>query len=442
MTSFRKIREIYLSGPDWIKIPEMLISGEYRSPTVMILSWLYAWYIRLFTLPGRMIVIITPLLFGYTVLSVRTPIRILTLTLAAMFAIDLFFGLLFRPRLRIRRDAPPRIRAGSEADIIYELVNRRRLPALDVEMDSYFRDKGLEFISGPAAVNMIPARGLQELKTRITARRRGLYTLPQPIADSRFPMALFKWSCRDGHRQKLHVYPAFHPLFELDLPVGRKFQREGTSKVSKVGESLDFAGCRDFRTGDDPRHIHWRSTARTGRLVVKEYQEEYLSRVAVIIDTYITIPRFNFRLHRNLKPEFPRLEAAVSLTAALADFLARGDFVIDFFAAGPEIYHFKGGRSLGCLDSILDILACIEPNRNKPLETLTPLVLDEIAGIGSAILVLLDWNEERRRLVEQLRRHGVALKLVMIRDGIPTEHPDEALELDPDDIFSGNVRRI
>lgn len=443
MRSFKKMRENYLNGPDWIKIPDMLISGTYKSPTLMIGSWLYAWYIRWFTLPGRMIVIILPLLFGYTILSVRTPIRILAFAIAAMFIVDLIFGWIFRPKLRIFRDAPPRARAGSEIDITYDIVNRRKiLPAVDIEIDAYFRDKGLIFVNGPAAINMVSARKKQHLKTRITARRRGLYTLPAPIADARFPLSLFKWSCRDGDTQKLHIYPAFHSLLDLSLPIGKRFQKEGTSKVSKVGESMDFAGCRDFRSGDDPRHIHWRSTARTGKLVVKEYQEEYLSRVAVIVDTCVRTPKFSFRLSKTLKPEFPQLEAAVSLTASLADFLARGDFVIDFFAAGPEIYHFKGGRSLGCLDSILDILSCIEPNVNKPMEALTPMIMDEISGIGSAVIVLLDWDEERKQLAETLRRHGVALKLIMIRDDRRIEVPDDIECFDPDDILKGSIKRL
>ncbi len=440
---WRKLRENYLNGPDWIRIPDLLISGKYKSPTVMIFSWLYAWYIRCFTLPGRMIVMVSPLLFGYTLLSVRTPIRILAFAVAAIFAVDFFFGLTFRPFLRIRRSAPPRARAGSEVEIDYELYNRRTLlPAVDVELDAYFRDKGLEFVTDPASVNMIPGRRRQALRARVVARRRGLYTLPAPIADSRFPLALFKWSCRDGNTEKLHIYPAFHPLLDLVLPVGKRFQREGTSRVSKVGESLDFAGCRDFRSGDDPRHIHWQSTARTGKLIVREYQEEYLSRVAVIVDTCVKPPSFSFRLRKTLKPEYPQLEAAISLTASLADFLARGDFVIDFFAAGPEVYHFKGGRSLACLDSILDILSCLEPNINKPLEALTPMIMDEITGIGSAVVVLLDWNEERKLLIENLKRHGVALKLILIHGHEETMIPEEATYFSPDDILKGNVKRL
>ncbi|MDD3118083.1 MAG: DUF58 domain-containing protein [Victivallales bacterium] len=443
MKKLKKWRESYYNGPDWIRLPDLLICGRYKSPTMLIGYWLYAWYLRWLTWPGRLIVLPFPLLLDYMIFSVQTPIHILIFTMMAVMTVDFCGGMIFRPRLRIIRHAPPRARVGSEITVGYELFNRRKLrPALDLEIDEYFRNKGLKFVTAPAAANIVPAQTRRHLQTRITAPRRGLYTLPIPIADSHFPLALFKWGCRDGAAQKLHVYPAFHVLSDLTLPVGRRFQKEGTSRVSKVGESLDFAGCRDFRSGDDPRHIHWSSTARRGKLVVKEYQEEYLSRVAVIVDTGIKAPRISLRLFRKMKPEYPQLEAAVSLTAALADFLARGDFVIDFFAAGPEVYHFKGGRSLACLDGILDILSCLEPNLNQPLERLTPLLLEEITGIGSAVIVLLGWNRERQELVETLRRHGVALKLIFIGDRRRLTGPEEALYFAPDDVLRGKVTRL
>lgn len=441
--TYRKWARQLSEGPDWIRIPDLLVTHNYRSPTVLLVAWLYGWYIRLFTLPGRMIVVISPLIIGYTLLSVRTPIRILAFSVIAIFLVDFFFGMLFRPKLRVVREVPERVRAGSDVRLEYELTNRRRWSALDLEIDRYVFDKGLYPIRGAVEVPIMAGREKRRVSGLVRAGRRGVYLLPRPIVDSRFPLALFKWSCRDGRQHKLHVYPAFTSLLTLELPVGKKFQKEGVSKVSKVGESMDFAGCRDFRSGDEPRHIHWRSTARAGRLVVREYQEEYLSRVAVIVDTFVPPRRFSFRLRRPGRQEFRELEGAVALTAALADYLARGDYVIDFFAAGPEIFHFQGGRSLNCLDSILDILACIEPNTDRPIFALTPLVMEEVAGVGSAVVILLGWNEERRLFLEELRRNGVAVKAVLVGDAAAFPGlPDEIKAIDPDDIIGGRINRL
>ena len=83
------------------------------------------------------------------------------------------------------------------------------------------------------------------------------------------------------------VYPRYHTLDSLPLPIGRRYQPGGIPLASEVGDSLEFVGTREYREGDPPRKIDWRSYARLGRPVVKEYQEEYFSRIALVLDTYL-----------------------------------------------------------------------------------------------------------------------------------------------------------
>src|SRR5438552_2054734 len=69
---------------------------------------------------------------------------------------------------------------------------------------------------------------------------------------------------------RLLVYPRFTPLESFDVPHGRDYQPGGISVASRVGESTEFFGTRDYREGDRQRDIHWASFARTGKLIVKE----------------------------------------------------------------------------------------------------------------------------------------------------------------------------
>jgi uncharacterized protein (DUF58 family) len=137
----------------------------------------------------------------------------------------------------------------------------------------------------------------------------------------------------------------------IDLPVGRKYQPGGLHLVSHVGDSEEFIGNREYRPGDRLRDIHHAAWARTGFPIVREFQEEYLCRIAMIVDT-LAPPRDTAARQD--------LEAALSLAAAIADALSRQEYVVDLFAAGPDLYHFQAGRGLAYLDNILDILACLE----------------------------------------------------------------------------------
>jgi uncharacterized protein (DUF58 family) len=117
---------------------------------------------------------------------------------------------------------------------------------------------------------------------------------------------------------------------------------------------MEFHACREFRVGDNPKHIHWPTTARKNEIIVREFQEEYLCRIALVVDTFVPKrkPSLLMPVTFSSEPPPPEFEAALTLTAALAEHLACGDYIVDIFAAGPEIYHFKGGRSLAQLEQM------------------------------------------------------------------------------------------
>ena len=450
MYIFRKIKKLYkrfvkrfYGGPEWIDLPPFLLrkNASYKSPTLMLIAWGYAFYVRILTVPGRMIISAVSLVFLYSII-IEGPIRILAFILLGVLIVDSITGFIFRPKLIITRDTPERIRAGNHIKIEYTINNLRNLPVWNLHLDPIHQQRWLKLEADIASLDTIKAKGSSSVSAYLQSEKRGEYVLKPSFASSAFPFGIIKWSCRNKTPQKIRVYPRFEPLNSLTLPLNSRFQKEGTSLVSSVGESMEFHACRDFRTGDNAKHIHWPTTARKGELIVREFQEEYLCRIALIVDTYVPPQNSFFTLKK--KTYFPKLEAALSMTAALSHNLAHGDYIVDIFAAGPKIYHFKGGRSLAQLDQILDILACIEPNKQKPFSNLEEVVVEEIAGIGSAMLLLLDWDQARRKLVEQLLINGVTLKILIITDNRDTikDIPNYATVYNAADILNGQVRDI
>jgi uncharacterized protein (DUF58 family) len=368
------------------------------------------------------------------------PLKLFAFILLAILFADCFVGLIFRPVFRIKRNVPQRIRAGNMIKIDYTVTNLRKVPAWNVHLDPVHQQGWLRLEADIASIEMIKGGETVHIQAYLQSNKRGEYILKPAFASTSFPFGIIKWTCRNNLFQKVLVYPAYEPLNSVSLPVNSRFQKEGMSLVSSVGESMEFHACREFRTGDNPRHIHWPTTARKNELIIREFQEEFLCRIALIVDTFI--PESGSLFTWNSRKYFPEFEAALSLTAALSHYLAHGDYIVDIFAAGPEVYHFKGGRSLAQLDQILDILACLEPNRKEPLSKLQTAVVEEMASIGSAVLILLKWDEPRRRLVEQLHQYGIALKVVMISSEKSPEAPDGAQVFTPENIFAGNIRQL
>ncbi|MCK5843607.1 MAG: DUF58 domain-containing protein [Victivallales bacterium] len=441
---YKHFSERFSSGPDWVDLPAHLRKKDgYKSPTLMLAVWCYAWYIRLFTVPGRMLISAVFLVSLYGAVK-SGPIRIFSFILLGVIIIDFIFGMFFRPKLLLVRLVPERARAGTPIKITYKIRNLRRIPTWNLHLDPVHQQNWLRLEEDIASLDSVPGGGEVEVSARLQVGRRGEYILKPPFASSGFPFGIIKWTCRGEKTQRVLVHPAYEPLTSLELPLNSRFQREGASLVSNVGESLEFNGCRDFRMGDNPKHIHWPTSARRGELIVREFREEYLCRIALVVDTFVPQRKKTLLSPVTWDKEAPpdEFEAALSLTAALADHLARGDYIVDIFAAGPDIYHFQGGRSLAQLEQILDILSCLEPNRKEPLTKLEAAVMEEIAGIGSAVLLLLKWDDERAELVENIREYGVKLKIVLLSDDPSTPDGTSIARYRPTDVLSGNVREL
>jgi uncharacterized protein (DUF58 family) len=441
-TLYAKYRDKFLDGPEWYHTQALeKRPGNYRSVTAATIIWLLSFYYRVFTVPAQFLVPVTGVIVMYSIVAWNSPMRAVAVALFVIFLVDFIFALLFRPKLKITRHVPRRIRAGSTFSIRYELENLRSLSAWDIELDNYRLRPGIK-VKSLGSIGVIPPHEKIEVTAEVEAVKRGKYDFFSPIADSRFPLGLFKMSRRKkGEPDVLLVYPSYHELLSMDLPVALRFQKDGDSRVSKVGESLDFFGNREFREGDDPRHIDWIGSARSGEIIIKEFQQEYLSRIAIIVDTYVP-PVNSFKFSFKKKQSFAELEASLSLSSALIDYLTRGEYIVDIFATGLDVYHFKAGRHLSCFDDIMDILASLEINHQIPINDISSSVIEEISSIGSVVVLLQGWDKEREKLIARLNNYGIAAKVIIIGDKEKISAPSNIKVYSAEDVEKGRVVKL
>jgi uncharacterized protein (DUF58 family) len=268
---------------------------------------------------------------------------------------------------------------------------------------------------------------------RLRPRRRGRYVLPGlgVAGTDAFGLARSRAAWLPAH--VVLAYPRYFTFEELPLPMGRRYQPGGIPLASQVGESLEFVGTREYREGDPLRKIHWPSSARLGKPVVKEYQEEYFSRIALVLDTFLP-PRPRPR-------ERERLEAAISLLASLAEHFSRSDEVVDILAAGPDLYEVSTGRSLGYLDNVLDVLACLEPSSAPAFETVGPALFERLERLTTVVAVLLEWDEPREAFLRRVRAMGAAVRVLLVHEG-ETRRPWASVSADLGEIVPFTPARI
>jgi uncharacterized protein (DUF58 family) len=367
-------------------------------------------YRRRLTVRGRFVLWAT-LVLAFVGVDTR---RALVFILFSLAAPPLLLGLrlLFRgrPPVRLSGRVPARLTAGRNVAATIDVADDDGAAStLSVFWAAPLpAEAGLDVEPVEACVDVTEGRTAR-VRLAFRPRRRGRYLLPSLGVARTDPFALVRSKAVWLPEQVVLAYPRYYTLDELPLPMGRRYQPGGIPLASEVGDSLEFIGTREYREGDALRKIHWRSWGRLGKPVVKEYQEEYFSRIALVLDTFL--PK------RPRPRERERFEAAISLLASVAGHFSRSEEVVDILAAGPDLYEVSTGRSLGYLDNVLDVLACLEPSPAPPFESIGPALFERLERLTTLVAVMLEWDDAREAFLRRVRAMGVAVRVLLVHEG-------------------------
>ena len=231
--------------------------------------------------------------------------------------------------------------------------------------------------------------------------------------------------------QQVLILPKRYRLPAIALPGSRRYQSNELASAASVGDSEEFRSLRDYRPGDSPRKIHWKSWAKTGKPIVKEEQEEYSVRHALILDTFQT------------EGESDLMEEAIAIaTSFIYTLQTTGqsqEALLDTLFIGDQSHCFTLGRGLGQTEGILTLLASAQPCQDKPFEVLTTAVSRRLSLLSGCICIFLDWDSDRQQLIEALQSANIPT-LVLIISG--EQSGGGGLSADPDDSCLKNSQSL
>lgn len=301
--------------------------------------------------------------------------------------------------------APPRVSVGQELVLRLTLRNRDARAYLGVQLERPFLTWDGTWVGPRLTVAELPAGGDVTLQATARFAARGRHYLDPFFAAETVPMGLARGPGALSGGLPLLVVPRVAPVRQLRLGLTPRFQPGGVALASKTGESSELYGLRPYRRGDRLRDLHARSWARTGKPVVREYQQEYFTRVGVFLDT-----------ERAATTE-RGLEAAISLAAGVVQALSRGEALIDLLVTGDRVHALTIGRSLGTFEQALDHLACVQPGPAFDTPRTLGLLAPYLGRLSSVVLVLHRWDAPRQALAAELRQRGVSVKALVAGDG-------------------------
>ncbi|MET0303197.1 MAG: DUF58 domain-containing protein [Microbacteriaceae bacterium] len=180
----------------------------------------------------------------------------------------------YRVRLDLERD---RVVAGSDVAGSLHIVNRSARVALPGLVDIPVGTGLVE-----AHVPLLRGGGDHTEQLTIQARRRGVITVGPMTISRGDPVGVLRREISWPEVQSIYVHPVTVQIPSTSAGLVRDL--EGTPTSDIVDSDLSFHAIRDYAAGDSQRHIHWKSTAKTGKLMVRQYEETRRSRIALLLD--------------------------------------------------------------------------------------------------------------------------------------------------------------
>ena len=387
-------------------------------------------------------------------ITVEIPIYQMFCALFFLPAVVEGVGTLLRPKLDVRCQVPSRATVGVPLTGQVSIGNRGIFTAFDLMVGFFEMNHAIQHRDADRVVASLRTGGEAEIPFELLCTRRGRFPLVSVLVHSTFPFNLMRFGGSQIPLPALTVIPAYESLDYFDVPVGTRGRPTHPAPLHGAkGDSPEYVGNREYVLGEAAVRLDFRAWARLGRPVVREYQDEYSFRCALILDTWQpdTWQQNSYTgewgvYRQYLERQDIQLEAAVALTAAIAESIHTRDIVIDLFAVGPEIYLFRTPQTGARFDSVLELLATVEGAAKDPMQVVPDALTEALESIASVVFVALDWDERRRSCVERIRESGRGVKVLLVREKPPTlEAPsnnDQFQTIAPRAILAGEVRSL
>jgi uncharacterized protein (DUF58 family) len=297
--------------------------------------------------------------------ALNTGNNLLFLILSSLIAIILMSGILSSITLsgiEMRLELPENIFAGQAVRAQVELENEKlTLPSFSLRVEGAITKKSpaIALLETPVYFPYVPKRESVRQNVPITFPRRGAYRQDGFRIVTRFPFGFLQKSRRVQLRAEALVYPSVEPsrdFFEI-LPA-----LQGALESLSKGGGHDLYALRGYVPTDSARHVHWKASARSGSLMVREFTREDDCRVLLVLDPHVSDPTSALNTAQSAHAS-ERFERAVTLCASIAWHFFERNAHLQFRSAGLETSLATGEENIF---TILRHLALAQPLAPDP----------------------------------------------------------------------------
>ena len=316
-----------------------------------------------------------------------------------------------------------RANVGDVFEETFKLNNRGRLPAPWIEV---FNKTTLPFAAGSRLFTLVLGKQLRSYTARTWLTRRGRFELGPTRVTTGDPFGLFTASKLFKPNDALIVFPMIHEIYSFQTPQG---VLTGGQVIRKKSPDITphAAGVREYVHGDAMKRIHWPTSARRNRLMVKEFEQDPQAEIWLYLDAQQTVhhqkrhEQQEMALHDMLLTKRPKislppstLEYSVSIAASLAHYFLGQRRSVGFASAGQTFTVLPAERSERQEAKILETLAFVKADGNLSLAGLVATQAAVLPQGSTVILVTPTVRSDLLQAVDDLLYHYLSPVVVLL----------------------------
>ena len=200
------------------------------------------------------------------------------------------------------------------------------------------------------------------------------------------PLRLWQIKRLSGTPSQVRIYPNFRALARYTLlATDNRLSQIGVLQVRRRGEGTEFHQLREYRQGDSQRAIDWKATARTGRLIAREYEDEKDQRVLLVVDCG--------RRMASKDGDLSHFDHTLNSALLLAHVAARQGDAVGMLTMGGVSRYCEPRKSLAAVHALMNRAYDIEPTLAVP-----------------------DYQQAATDVMRHLRRRALVILLTNLRD--------------------------
>jgi uncharacterized protein (DUF58 family) len=363
------------------------------------------WMIMRLTREGRVVLASVGLAAVFAIDVGRTETHLLVFVMGSLLLASVLLAPAYRMRgVSVDVRCPRRVTVGEEIALTISFRNDGPAEHRYVRVERPLLPWDGKWAGAQPTLARLPAGGTATIVVHARFVARGEHHIDPLIAAPLLPLWLAQGRPVRTPGARFVVVPKVARVTTFALGRDRRHQLGGVASAARTGDAADLLGVRPYRPGDPVRDLHARSWARHASPMVREYQEEHLSRIGLVVDTDVAAAGTD------------QLEGALSLAAGVIARLGMGEARVDLVVAGDVAHALGSERGLGSLDQALDVLAAVQSSEPFSAERALARLGGHLDTLSSVVLVLLAWDPTRVAFVSAIRARGTACRVLIVGD--------------------------